>query len=265
MTIICLQKLTSAIPHRTWRRLALLVVIAPVFAAPFSLRADIAAKSYVDRLDDNVQNNYVSIINMANMISDAIAGKADKSALAPVATSGNYNDLTNKPTIPAAQIQADWTQTNAAAADYIKNKPNTANTGIGTASSGTIGQIISTGASNAATGEFIQLVMDNWTFKATKQSTANYWGVRLVNTTGAVATVGATWLQLYGGTQARNSESVNLATGAEFNPDAETGDVGYGKEDTAIVHIFDTTNMHLYRWTITVYVNKAVMAVEKLY
>lgn len=39
--------------------------------------------------------------------------------------SGSYTDLTNKPTIPAAQIQADWNQTNAESKDYIKNKPST--------------------------------------------------------------------------------------------------------------------------------------------
>jgi len=31
--------------------------------------------------------------------------------------------ILNKPTIPAAQIQSDWTQTNTSALDYIKNKP----------------------------------------------------------------------------------------------------------------------------------------------
>ena len=47
----------------------------------------------------------------------------NKPTLATVATSGNYNDLSNKPTIPAAQIQSDWNQTNNAAVDFIKNKP----------------------------------------------------------------------------------------------------------------------------------------------
>jgi len=50
-------------------------------------------------------------------------GYAVASSLATVATSGSYNDLTNKPTIPAAQIQSDWNQTNTSAVDYIKNKP----------------------------------------------------------------------------------------------------------------------------------------------
>ena len=46
----------------------------------------------------------------------------NKPQLSTVATSGSYNDLTNKPTIPAAQVQADWNQTNIASADYIRNK-----------------------------------------------------------------------------------------------------------------------------------------------
>lgn len=48
------------------------------------------------------------------------------SGLATVATTGSYNDLTNKPTIPAAQIQSDWGQTNTSSLDYIKNKPSLA-------------------------------------------------------------------------------------------------------------------------------------------
>ena len=47
----------------------------------------------------------------------------NKPSLATVATSGSYNDLTNKPSIPAAQIQSDWNQANTSAVDYIKNKP----------------------------------------------------------------------------------------------------------------------------------------------
>lgn len=43
--------------------------------------------------------------------------------LARVATSGSYNDLENKPTIPAAQVQSDWSQSNSSSVDFIKNKP----------------------------------------------------------------------------------------------------------------------------------------------
>lgn len=38
--------------------------------------------------------------------------------------SGDYDDLTNKPTIPAAQIQSDWNQVDSTAKDFIKNKPS---------------------------------------------------------------------------------------------------------------------------------------------
>ena len=43
--------------------------------------------------------------------------------LAPVATSGDYADLTNTPTIPAAQVQSDWAQADSTEVDFIKNKP----------------------------------------------------------------------------------------------------------------------------------------------
>lgn len=60
----------------------------------------------------------------ASDVSTAISGKADISSLAAVATSGSYNDLSNKPTIPAAQIQSDWNQADSTAKDFIKNKPS---------------------------------------------------------------------------------------------------------------------------------------------
>lgn len=37
---------------------------------------------------------------------------------------GTDAEILNKPTIPAAQIQSDWNQTDTTALDYIKNKPN---------------------------------------------------------------------------------------------------------------------------------------------
>jgi uncharacterized protein (TIGR02145 family) len=40
--------------------------------------------------------------------------------------SGNYNDLSNKPVIPEAQLQSDWDQSNNTKADFIKNKPSLA-------------------------------------------------------------------------------------------------------------------------------------------
>ncbi len=47
----------------------------------------------------------------------------NKPSLATVATSGSYNDLSNKPSIPGGQIQSDWTQSSSGSVDFIKNKP----------------------------------------------------------------------------------------------------------------------------------------------
>lgn len=38
--------------------------------------------------------------------------------------SGSYDDLTNKPTIPPEQVQADWSETDSASKAYILNKPS---------------------------------------------------------------------------------------------------------------------------------------------
>ena len=47
----------------------------------------------------------------------------NKPDLATVATTGSYDDLTDKPSIPAAQVQSDWNQADNTQVDYIKNKP----------------------------------------------------------------------------------------------------------------------------------------------
>lgn len=63
---------------------------------------------------------------------DSISGKptsfpadwsaiANKPALATVATSGSYNDLSNRPSIPSDQVSADWNASSGAA--QILNKP----------------------------------------------------------------------------------------------------------------------------------------------
>lgn len=49
--------------------------------------------------------------------------KANTADLATVAFTGDYDDLSNKPDVPAPQVQSDWAQTNTTAVDYIKNKP----------------------------------------------------------------------------------------------------------------------------------------------
>ncbi|MGC2108235.1 MAG: hypothetical protein WA655_01880 [Candidatus Korobacteraceae bacterium] len=84
---------------------------------------------------------------VTNLPSDLDA-KENHSALATVAESGSYNDLSNKPTIPAAQIQSDWNESNNLLLDFIKNKPSIPSTTIAQAlalytnNSGALGQAV---------------------------------------------------------------------------------------------------------------------------
>ena len=59
----------------------------------------------------------------ATQLSQELVDKADSADLAEVATSGSYNDLSDKPTIPAAQVQSDWNESDTTSKAYIKNKP----------------------------------------------------------------------------------------------------------------------------------------------
>ena len=52
---------------------------------------------------------------------------AQSSSLATVATSGDYNDLSNTPTIPAAPVQSDWNESDNTTLSYILNKPDLSN------------------------------------------------------------------------------------------------------------------------------------------
>lgn len=69
------------------------------------------AKDYTDSL----ASNYATAAQ--GQLADTAVQPDD---LATVATSGDYNDLSNLPEIPSAQIQSDWNQTDSSALDYIK-------------------------------------------------------------------------------------------------------------------------------------------------
>lgn len=75
----------------------------------------------------NVQANWSQTDNSAD---DFIKNKPDMSIyaqsanLATVATSGSYTDLVNKPTIPDAQVQSNWNETDTNSKAYIQNKPS---------------------------------------------------------------------------------------------------------------------------------------------
>lgn len=71
---------------------------------------------------DTVEGYAKTQSNWTQSDTSAVDYIKNKPNLATVATSGSYNDLSNKPTIPAAQIQSNWTQTNSSSKDFIKNK-----------------------------------------------------------------------------------------------------------------------------------------------
>ena len=106
------------------------------------------------------------ISDLATIRSGAALGATaiQPSDLATVATSGSYNDLLNKPTIPAAQVNADWNATSGAA--QILNKPTipTVPTKV-SAFTNDAGYITSSALSGYATENYVD------TGLATKQAT----------------------------------------------------------------------------------------------
>jgi hypothetical protein len=64
-----------------------------------------------------------TLSNQTDLLT-ALNLKADISSLSAVATSGDYNDLSNIPTIPAAQVNSDWTSVSGVS--EILNKPTLA-------------------------------------------------------------------------------------------------------------------------------------------
>ena len=72
---------------------------------------------------DDLENKPTIPAAQVNSDWNATSGKA-QILNKPTLFSGSYNDLADKPTIPAAQIQSDWNQTDNTQKDYIKNKPS---------------------------------------------------------------------------------------------------------------------------------------------
>lgn len=76
----------------------------------------------LEGIEEGAQVNVQSDWNES--AADSGAFIKNKPSLAAVATSGNYHDLQNKPTIPAPQVNSDWNASSGIA--RILNKPNLA-------------------------------------------------------------------------------------------------------------------------------------------
>lgn len=79
-----------------------------------------------DKVSGATGGDLASLDANGNLVDSGIAAGdvVVDSDLSTVATTGDYNDLLNKPSIPAAQVQSDYAQANSDAVDYIKNKPD---------------------------------------------------------------------------------------------------------------------------------------------
>ena len=81
----------------------------------------------IDGVNQNIQSAVAdkqdTISDLATIRSGAAAGATavQPGDLSEVATTGSYDDLSDKPTIPAAQVNSDWNATSGVA--QIINKP----------------------------------------------------------------------------------------------------------------------------------------------
>lgn len=82
-----------------------------------------AATAEKNGLMSAADKSKLNALPTATELAQELEGKADSADLSEVATSGSYNDLTDKPTIPAAQVQSDWNESDTTSKAYILNKP----------------------------------------------------------------------------------------------------------------------------------------------
>ena len=99
------------------------------WAVEYEINESPLTQSQLDAINSGITAADVTLIGTAlqpgDDVSDLVndAGYLTSSDVASVAISGDYDDLINKPSIPAAQVQSDWDQSDNTAVDYIKNKP----------------------------------------------------------------------------------------------------------------------------------------------
>ena len=99
-----------------------------------------------------------SATDFATAAQGALAASAvQPDDLAAVATSGSYNDLADKPTIPAAQVNSDWNATSGVA--QILNKPTIPTVNDATLTIQKNGTAVDTFTANAATNKTINITV----------------------------------------------------------------------------------------------------------
>lgn len=108
-----------------WERLGYTSITNSFSALTGSPNDNVALKNALDgKYSVSNPAGYISGITSA-MVTTALGySPVNPTSLASVATSGSYNDLSNKPIIPAAQVNSDWNANSGVA--QILNKPTLA-------------------------------------------------------------------------------------------------------------------------------------------
>lgn len=89
-------------------------------------KPDLSVYATESELTAGLATKQDTISDLSDIRSGAALGETaiQPSDLATVATTGSYDDLTDKPVIPAAQVQSDWSETDTSDPSYIQNKPD---------------------------------------------------------------------------------------------------------------------------------------------
>lgn len=89
-------------------------------------KPDLSVYATGSELTSGLATKQDTISDLAAIRSGSALGATavQPSDLAAVATSGSYEDLSDKPAIPAAQVQSDWSESDTSSKAYIRNKPD---------------------------------------------------------------------------------------------------------------------------------------------
>ena len=96
-----------------------MVNIGPAYKPPTVTQEIISLRAMIEELRTQISGLDPETVARLSEAVDALEERLDE--LAAVAFTGSYNDLTDTPTIPAAQVNADWDATSGVA--EILNKP----------------------------------------------------------------------------------------------------------------------------------------------
>lgn len=196
---------------------------------------DISGKA--DKVSGATSGNFAALDGNGNLIDSsskasdfatssqgALAASAvQPEDLATVATSGDYDDLLNKPTIPAAQVSADWNATSGVA--QILNKPTlsvVATSGAYADLTGTptVDQSYGASSTNAQSGTAVANAISGKADKVSGATTGNFAGLDgngNITDSGSKAGDFATSSQ---GTKADSAIQTVKVNGSALTPDA---------------------------------------------